>query len=502
MFEELFQVPFLLSLSGALAGLLAIHFLYTNLSLRGKTKLHPPGPRPLPLIGNLLQLDLKRLDETLFSLSKTYGPVFTVYFGPKKVVVLAGSRTVRQALVNHAEEFGDRDMNPLFYDINQGHGIIFANGDSWKEMRRFTLTTLRDFGMGKRLSEQKIIEECHLLIKEFEQHKGEAFDNASIINYTASNIISAIMFGKRFEYEDKVFQEMIERDNESNLLAGSAAIMIYNCFPWLGPFLKSWRDLMSNLESSKQHLKDIIAELKDTLNPDDCRGYVDVFCKQMKNLEHDTQKLHYHDENLVNNVFNLFSAGTETTSITLRWSLLFMAKYPQIQDQVQEELSRVVGVRQVRTEDRKNLPYVNAVIHETQRLANIVPMDILHQTSRDVTFQGYFIQKGTTVLPLLTSVLHDESEWETPTAFNPSHFLDEEGNFVKRDAFLPFSAGRRACLGEGLARMELFLFFTSLLQHFRFTPAPGISEDELDLKPLVGFTLHPMPHRLCAVRRQ
>ncbi|KAL6476341.1 hypothetical protein MHYP_G00148400 [Metynnis hypsauchen] len=109
--------------------------------------------------------------------------------------------------------------------------------------------------------------------------------------------------------------------------------------------------------------------------------------------------------------------------------------------------------------------------------------------------------EGTCVFPLLASVLKDENEWESPNTFNPEHFLDEQGRFVKREAFMAFSAGRRVCLGESLARMELFLFFTSLLQHFRFTPPPGISEDQLDLTPSVGFILNPSPHKLCAVSR-
>ncbi|XP_061740857.1 cytochrome P450 2K1-like isoform X2 [Nerophis ophidion] len=500
MFEELLQAPALASWLGLLAGLLAVYLLYSSWTFQDEQK-RPPGPRPLPLLGNLHQLDLQRLDNSLFKLSKRYGPVFTVYLGLKKVVVLAGCKTVRQALINHAEEFGEREINPLFHDSAKGHGITFSNGDSWKEMRRFTLTTLRDFGMGKRLSEEKITDECHYLIDEFEKHKGKAFYNKTIISYATSNIISAIMFGKRFDFKDAVLRHMVKNDQEITRLAGSAS-MIYNAFPKLGPCLKNWRDIMKNMENTKQHLLHLINKLRETFNPDICRCFVDAFCTRKLSLEEsDAHEVHYHNDNLVYSVINLFIAGTDTTSTTLRWSLLLMAKYPQIQDRVQEELSRVVGDRQITMEDRRNLPYIDAVIHETQRFANIVPLSVTRSTSRDVTFQGYFIEKGTTVLPLLTSVLYDESEWETPNTFNPSHFLDEEGKFIKRDAFLPFSAGRRACLGEGLARMELFLFFTHLLQRFRFTPAPGMSEDQLDFTPVVGFTLSPLPHQLCALSR-
>ncbi|XP_040918594.1 cytochrome P450 2K1-like [Toxotes jaculatrix] len=501
MFEDLLQSSASFYLFGAIVGLLVLRLLYSSVSCQ-ETRREPPGPKPLPLLGNLLQVDLKRLDSSLFDLYRKYGPVFTVYFGFKKVVVLAGYRTVKQALVNHAEEFGDREVTPIFYDFNKGHGILFSNGDSWKEMRRFALTTLRDFGMGKRISEGKIIEECHYLAEEFEQHQGKAFNNTQTINYAASNIVAALMFGTRFEYKDPELKALLERDHDTIRLTGSASILIYNMFPWLGPFLKNWRDLMKNVKDSKEDTRGMIADLKETLNPEMCRCFVDAFLTRKQNLEESGISSHYHDDNLLYSVANLFAAGTDTTGSTLQWCLLFMAKYPHIQDQVQEELSRVVGSRQVRVEDRKNLPYTDAVIHESQRLANIVPMSIPHKTSRDVTFQGYFIKEGTIVIPLLTSVLYDESEWESPYTFNPSHFLDKEGKFIKRDAFMPFSAGRRACLGESLARMELFLFFTSLLQRFRFTPPPGVTVEELDLRPVVGFTLTPSPHELCAVIRQ
>ncbi|KPP58331.1 Cytochrome P450 2K1-like, partial [Scleropages formosus] len=389
---------------------------------------------------------IELLGKTAVQLSKKYGSVFTVHFGPKKVVVLAGFKTVKEALVNYADEFGDRDITPAFYKMTHNHGIVFANGDSWREMRRFALTNLRDFGMGKRIIEEKIIEEIQYLTEEFGKYNGQPFDNNDAVSHAVSNIVSSIVYGRRFDYSDSLSQEMV-----------------YNMFPWLGPFIKDWKDLMKNITTSLEVIQKLVKKLQNSLNTKDSRCY-----------KYGEQDLYFTEQNLLFSIVNLFSAGTETTATTLRWGLLLMAKYPHIQD---------------------------AVIHEIQRVANVVPMNVPHSTSCDVEFQGYHIKKGTAVYPLLTSVLFDENEWETPHTFNPGHFLDEQGQFMKRDAFLPFSAGRRVCLGESLARMELFLFLTSLLQKFCFTPPPGVSESELDLTPSVRFILNPPKHKLCAVSR-
>ncbi|XP_053370569.1 cytochrome P450 2K1-like isoform X2 [Clarias gariepinus] len=481
--EELLLQP---TSTGMLLGLfmmllLVVYYLSSDVKSQEGNK-EPPGPKPLPILGNILQLNLKRPYLTLCEMSKKYGSVFTVYFGPKKVIVLAGYQTVKQALVNYAEEFGNRDITPIFFDFNKGHGILFSNGRNWNEMRRFSLTTLRDFGMGKR--------------------GRKPFDTSQPLNYATANVISAIMYGSRFQYSDPEFKEMITRTNENIKLTGSPSIQIYNVFPWIGCWLKNWRLIMENYKINVKQMKKFLDNLEETLNVEDTRGLVDAFFVHKKNAEKagDKDSL-FHEQNLMMTVFNLFAAGSDTTSTTLCWCLLLMAKYPHVQERVHKEIDSVIGARQPVLEDRKYLPYTDAVIHETQRLANIVPMSLPHATSCDVTFQGFFIKKGTCVFPLLTSVLYDESQWESPHTFNPAHFLDEQGRFVKKDAFMPFSAGRRLCLGESLAKMELFLFFTFLLQHFRFTPPPGVSEEQLDLTPAVGFTLNPSPHKLCAVSR-
>ncbi|KPP60109.1 cytochrome P450 2K1-like, partial [Scleropages formosus] len=488
--------------SFTLPGLLLVLGVLYLISTSNKQRNEPPGPRLLPFLGNLLQLDLKKLHISLCELSKKYGSVFTVHFGPKKVVVLAGFKTIKEALINNADEFGDRDITPTFYKMAHHHGVMFANGDTWKVMSRFALSNLRNFGMGKQKIEEIIIEEINYMTEEFVKYNGQPFDNKETLYLAVSNIISSIVYGKRFDYLDPLFQEMVKTVDDRVHLLGTTAVKLYNMFPWLGPFMKDWQDLLKNIKSNTHHIEGMVKKLHETLNSKDSRCFVDSFLiQQLEDKKSGKKDSYFTYKNLVSSLSNLFNAGTDTTATTLRWGLLFMAKYPDIQDRVQEELSRVTGGRQPKAEDRKNLPYTNAVIHEIQRVASVAPMSIPHSTSCDVELQGYHIKKETSVIALLMSVLFDENEWQTPHVFNPGHFLDEHGQFIKRDAFMPFSAGRRICLGESLARMELFLFFTSLLQKFRFTPPPGMSESELDVTPVVKFVLHPPKHKLCAVSR-
>ncbi|XP_077345181.1 cytochrome P450 2K1-like isoform X2 [Lithobates pipiens] len=407
---------------------------------KGNVKNFPPGPWALPLIGNLHIMDLKKPHFTYLELAKKYGPIFSVQMGTNKIGVLAGYETVKDALVNYAEEFGGRGKTRIFQNIDKDFGLAHSRGENWKVMRRFTLTTLRDFGMGKSPVEESIIEECSYLIKGFESLKGKPFDNRMMLNAAVANIIVSLLIGHRMDYEDEQFKRLLSLISENIKLLGSLMVG----------------------EAGNPHS-------------------------------------YFHNENLTRLVRNLFSAGMDTTSTTLRWALLLMMKYPEIQGKVQQEISKVVGLAQPTYSHRGQMPYTNAVIHEIQRFADLIPLSVPHETTRDVTFRGYFIPKETYIIPLLSSVLRDKTQFEKPDEFYPNHFLDSHGHFVKKDAFMPFSAGRRVCAGEKLARMELFIFFSSLLQKFTFHFPPEIRDS--DLMPVVGFTNTPKEHRICAVPR-
>ncbi|NXC48134.1 CP2K6 protein, partial [Penelope pileata] len=459
----------------------------------------PPGPKPLPIIGNLHIIDVNKPGQTMLELSEKYGSVFTIQMGLRKMVVLSGYDTVKEALVNHADAFAGRPKIPIL-EFENGKGIVFSNGENWKVMRRFALTTLRDFGMGKKVIEDRVVEEYGYLADLIQSQKGKPIEMTSMMNAAVANVIVSILLGKRFDYEDSTFKRLISLMNENIRLFASPSVTLYNVFPILGFFLKDHKTFLENMKELNDFVKVTFTDYLKVLDRNDMRSFIDAFL--VRQQEENGQAVRFFDdENLTEVVRNLFVAGMDTTSTTLRWGFLLMMKYPEIQKKVHEEIDQVIGSTPPRIEHRTKMPYTDAVVHEIQRFANILPINLPHETTTDVIFKGYFIPKGTYIIPLLNSVLQDKTQWEKPQSFYPEHFLNSEGKFIKKDAFMPFSTGRRICAGETLAKMELFLFFTSLLQRFTFQPPPGVSTSDLDLSPTTRLVVAPVTHEVCAVPR-
>ncbi|XP_004580106.2 cytochrome P450 2C1-like isoform X10 [Ochotona princeps] len=386
----------------------------------------PPGPTPLPILGNILQIDFKNINKSLTELSKIYGPVFTVYLGMKPTVVLHGYEAVKETLIDLGEEFSGRRRMPVNVKANKGLGVIFSNGKTWKDTRRFALMTLRNFGMGKRSIEERVQEEARCLVEELRKTNASPCDPTFILGAAPCNVICSVIFQNRFEYRDADFLILMEKFNENFKLASSLGVQ----------------------EKNNSQSEFII-------------------------------------DNLLATATDLFAAGTETTSTTLRYGLLLLLKHPEVAAKVQEEIESVIGRhRSPCMQDRSRMPYTDAVVHEIQRYIDLVPASLPHAVTCDVKFRNYLIPKGTPILPSLSSVLHDKKEFPNPEEFDPGHFLDKSGNFKRSDYFMPFSTGKRACVGEGLARMELFLFLTSILQNF--TLKPHVDVKEIDTSPLVS----------------
>ncbi|XP_066532446.1 cytochrome P450 2J2-like [Hoplias malabaricus] len=455
----------------------------------------PPGPRPLPFLGNIFTgLDFKTIDK----LAEEYGDVFSLRWGSERTVFISGYKMVKEALLTQLDSFADRPIVPLFHKIFKGLGVALSSGYLWKMQRKFANIHLRQFGEAKKKFEQSIQQENVFLREAFKEETGP-FDPQFYLNNAVSNIISAVVFGRRFEYHNERFLTILHLDSEAILLAGSVRAQLYNAFPQLFDYLPGpHQKIFNNYGKIVEFIKDEIKKHIEDFDPSNPQDFIDAYLLEMEKKQSDPEA-GFNIETLVVATLDMFEAGTETSATTIRWGLVFMMKYPEIQEKVQEEIDRVIGhSRQPSMADKPSMPYTEAVVHEIQRVGNAVPLGFPKKASKDTMLGGFFIPKGTTIITNLSSVLNDKNEWETPSTFNPGHFLDEQGQFRKRDAFLPFSAGKRVCLGEQLARMELFLFFTFLLQNFTFSPAPG---EELSLEGQLGFTYAPIPYRMCVTPR-
>ncbi|KAF7237369.1 Cytochrome P450 2C29 [Varanus komodoensis] len=442
----------------------------------------PPGPFPLPILGNVVQLTAKNLPRKFHELSEKYGPVFTMYFGAERVVVLHGYDAIKEALIDRGDEFAARGRLPISDDVIKGLGIIFSNGERWKQLRRFALTTLRDFGMGKKSLEERIQNEAQCLQEALKETQGKPIDPTYLLSSALSNAICSIVFRNRYEYNDKDFLALTASMNDNFHVLSSLQGQLYNSFPSLmaaipGPHHR--------VQKNVQRLKDFVLEQikahKATLDPSAPQDFIDSFYIKM-DREKDNGASEFDHDNLVNATVDLFAAGTETTSTTLRYGLMILLKHPEIEEKVQEEIDRVIGrARSPCMADRGKMPYTDAVLHEIQRFISLIPLSLPHAVERDTPFRQYIIPKGTTIYPVLQSVLYDSKEFPNPEKFDPQHFLHEDGTFRKSNYFMPFSAGKRICIGEGLARMQLFLFLSTILQNFSLKPL-GHRKD-IDLTP-------------------
>ncbi|XP_069602831.1 cytochrome P450 2F5-like [Ranitomeya imitator] len=355
--------------------------------------------------------------------------------------------------------------------------------------------------MGKKSIEERILEEVQFLIKEFENTKQSPVDLTIFLARAVSNVICSIIYGNRFDYEDKRLLAITASIYNNFCVMSSTWGTLYNMFPNLmdylpGPHKKIWRNFQDIYDISA----DLIENHEKTLDPKNPRDYIDCFLIKIKQ-EADIPDTSFYIKSLPRTIQNLLFGGTETVSTTLRYGILILMKYPEIAERIQKEIDNVVGRdRSPSIADRSKMPYTEATIHEFMRFCDVIPISLPRSTSTNTVFRGFSIPKGTLITPLLTSVHYDPEYYTEPNMFNPNNFLDEKGLFKKNDAHMPFAAGKRICLGESLARMELFLFFTSLLQNFTFKPM--VSKEELDIRPTAsGLGSVPPEYKCCILPR-
>ncbi|XP_787466.2 cytochrome P450 2U1 [Strongylocentrotus purpuratus] len=508
----------LIALLVFLLSLVVTHRFYQNGD--DSKSLPPRGPREWPVIGIIPSLVGDEPYKLLARMSPQYGPVFLTRIGMISTLIINDFDSMKEALVRSGDDFADRPKFGMMEYITKGKGIISAHvGDSQREKRRFGLAALRELGMGKSRLVENISDEIETLCDVFMRYEGKPFNPAHDITVSVSNIISWIVFGKRFKHNDTAFKRFLEIIHEgieiceSTGAAGFIPMLQYLPLP-------VWKKLADNDREWKEFDAVMIAEaLQRPASEEPC--FVQMYNEEMKRMEQrakataagskasdgtdgisaSEETVIFNEEDMRQTLGDLFAAGTDTTATTLKWAILYLILYPDVQCKIHKELDNVFGHnRKPSLEDRKYIPYTEAVLLEVQRKATIVPLGVPHAASWDTKLNGHHIPAKTLILPNIWAVHHDPKIWKNPNEFQPERFLDDKGTTVlQREELIPFCIGRRKCLGEQLAKMELYYFFTHLLHRFEFRISEGALPPSTVGKP--GATRNPMPFSVCAIPR-
>uniref|UniRef100_A0A914LVD3 Unspecific monooxygenase n=1 Tax=Meloidogyne incognita TaxID=6306 RepID=A0A914LVD3_MELIC len=439
---------------------------------------------------------------------RKYGNIFTIWLGEQPTVCVAEYNKIIETFQKDGETYSGRFKFEEFNKLVKGIscGLVMTDGELWRGQRRFALQIFRDFGLGKNLMQDKILSELELLFWRIEEEikQGNDVDFGENIDISVGSIINNFLFGYRFDNERLGEFRQLKKLMDSTLdIQFHPIIVLIQSWAFLRhlPFFNSYFEYFKEINNQffDFHEKQINEHLNSIISPP--TDFVEAFLleKQQRDL---TGAPHYFTiEQLVAVVGDLWFAGQETTSTTLNWGIAFLINYPNVQNKVQAELDSIIGDfdRIITMADRPSLPYLNALINEVQRMSNLLPLNLPHTLTKDVKIDGYYFPKDTIIIPQISAVLADGEIFEKPEEFNPERFLDENGKLKKVDELIPFSVGKRQCLGESLARMELFLFLGNLLNKYKFMPGnDGIPS----LKRINGGTARCIKYKCRIIKRE
>ncbi|ESO10870.1 hypothetical protein HELRODRAFT_150185, partial [Helobdella robusta] len=352
----------------------------------------------------------------------------------------------------------------------------------FKSYHRLATNIMREFGYGSRIMESRIQLELEKLIENFKKFEGKEFNPSDLTTICSMNIMCSILFGERYDESDPDLSELIALVHNTFRNFRIAFFLQVLKFLIHVPYFKSF---VQNSMQMRTRILEIVEEkaktCTDPLYRQEKPNFIDRYIEMEGPVNDRPQLLHL--------IHDLLLAGTETTASMLQWALIIMANNISIQEKMRDELRRVVPHDRLPSlNDKPNLIYFEASVLELIRFKSAAPTSVPHTTISDCEISGYFIPADTFVLGNIYCAHFNPKIWEEPDVFRPERFI-KDGQIINKDLLVPFSIGKRSCFGEILARQEMFLFVSSLVQKFKILP-PG-DERELIVDEIYDVTLKP-----------
>ncbi|XP_058069218.1 cytochrome P450 CYP82D47-like [Magnolia sinica] len=500
----------LLFQSQAIAGLLALAFLYSIWAWTARSKINikgpPEPPGAWPIIGHLhLLASGPDPCRTLAALADRYGPAFVLRLGVNLTLVVSTWEAAKECFTTHDVVLANRPSSAVADNMGYDYAMFgFAPyGQYWREIRKMVTVQLLS---NRRLELIKHIQvdEINTCVKELygrwvDNHERPVTVEMSKTFFDLTfNVIGRMIVGKRF-FGYQVAHDNAEAARVREVMKQSSYLNGVFVVSDALPFLK-WMDLQGHVRAMKRTAKELDSLLSRWLDDHRRRmrsdggddvGEQDFMDAMLTVLERDPISSYDTDTIIKATTLILIAAGSDSTVVTLTWAISLLLNNRHSLKRAQDELDTHVGRdRNVDGSDTKNLMYIQAIVKETLRLYPAAPFGIPHKASEDFTICGFHVPAGTTVMVNLWKLQRDPRVWSDPCEFQPERFLTSHANVDVRGQhfeLIPFGAGRRYCPGISLALPVLHLTLARLLHGFELaTP----SDAPVDMAEKLNITIN------------
>ncbi|KNG84853.1 hypothetical protein ANOM_007659 [Aspergillus nomiae NRRL 13137] len=417
----------------------------------------PPGPRKLPLIGNLHQLDIKRPWETFHKWHQQYGPLVAVKFGARTIISISSDRVARDMLNKRCATYSSRPRLSISSKDNAGelNAVLMPHSKRWVLHHRIALALLNP-GLSKQYRELQDLESKQA-IHELLQGNDVAH---SFDRYMAS-VSFTLAYGLQLQRHDQ--HEVIQIRNFINGLREAMSNMfvaLAELFPILDHLPRAFAVWKRQGEELNRQATAFF--LDNSTKAQSAPGWNWVReCERLK----ETQNMSLRERAHV--LGTIQEAGMETTPSVFRVVIKACLLYPRCLSRAQEEIDQVLGTSRLPSfDDMSRLPYINALIHEAVRWQPLTPLGLPHCPLRDDEFMGYHIPAGSTIFPNNHSMANDPDVFPEPLEFKPERWLENLD-----PPFSPFGYGRRICPGRHHALDSLFIVISRVIWAYNITHA-------------------------------
>ncbi|KAH8102293.1 cytochrome P450 [Cristinia sonorae] len=496
-------MAFSLTLLDSTLLLIAVLLLRRIIFRRNRPPL-PPGPKALPLVGNVLDMPSSYEWLTFIDWSKKWGDILSVTLLGQTIVILGSPKHAFELLEKRSTTYSDRPILVMCGELMGWDQALALThyGDRFREYRRL---------LGRLIGSKALVKQFHSLIEQ-ETHRflSRVLRNPDGVAAHIRNSIGAtilmISYGHKVSLEEgsDPYIDQVNEAMEQFTIASTPGAFLVDILPVL-KYVPAWFPGASFKRKASAWRKSLLTTadvpFEDVKKQMDAGTHIESFTSM--NLASEKDEL---DDAKIHSIkwtaASLYAGGADTSVSAIYGFFLAMTLFPEAQRKAQEEIDEVIGSdRLPMVEDRDNLPYVEALVKEVFRFNPVAPLGLPHRVSEDDVYEGYFIPKGTMVLANIWQFLHDPEVYHDPMNFQPDRFLSKEGHLPERDPReLCFGYGRRLCPGVHLADVSVWTSCAMSLAVFDISPVVENGKVvEVKNEYLSGTVSHPKPFR-CTIK--